>query len=206
MKKLLLLGDEDRAMYHKLSEAYPALKATFAGEIELCPSPDDYSPLLDMSLYDGVLSYADLWGEFATEAQARALERYVFGGGALLCLHGGSIMTKTPECARMIGASFTGHPPMRLLEYSVVKNCAVTDGIGSFAVMEEPYRYDFHSPEEIDVLLTYSYDSVAYPAMWTKPYGRGLTASIALGHTRDAFTPAVCALILRAAKWTLGDL
>ncbi len=208
MKKILIIGDTKRAPYHPLAPVLPHIESALAGVGALTVLEDDYTPLTEeyLSGFDLVLSYWDVWGNYATAENNAAFLAYVAKGGRLLALHGGTIVRNAPEFAMMLGAKFTHHPAACLLDYTPCADHPIVRDVEPFSLTEEPYMYEWDNFADKEVLLTFGYGAQAHPALWRVKYGWGNIVCFAIGHTPASFTWPVEKLLYRSAMWLLGRL
>lgn len=183
MKKILVIGMYEKAMYHPLTgvdryltSIQPDVQFTFSEQIcDLCKAEE----------YDAVISYWDDWDEPISEDSSLALQQYVKNGGNLLVLHNG-ISVQLQECLeKMIGARFITHPAQEEITF-VIKDREFTKGCKEFVLVEEPYLFDMEDDDK-DVFMHYVYREKEYPAAWQKEYGNGKIIYLMPGHTPEKF-------------------
>ena len=101
MKKVLVIGMYDNAMYHPLTGVDEALRGMFP-ELELTMT-DQIMTLCEADQYDCIVSYWDDWNKPIPDQAAEALYEYVKKGGSLLLLHNGISLQLQDSLAKMIG-------------------------------------------------------------------------------------------------------
>ncbi len=203
--KILALGNYgNSAPYHPFDEVQNKLRAIFS-DAERFDATDDPQSLLDVSRYDAVLSYLDIWGRVLPENAARSLADYLKNGGALLALHNGISLQGDPELLKLIGGRFVSHPAQEALTFRPAGGVhPITRGIEPFTLVEEPYRFAF-TGDEIQVLLTYEYRGESYPAGWCREAGKGRVACLCPGHTPEKFDDHMHQKLIRQAlDWCIN--
>jgi type 1 glutamine amidotransferase len=208
MKRALLLGDYKYACYHPLTGIDDVLRSIFDGLFEITVE-EDYGNLTigRLKAYDMVISYADNWKTKGTKSAAAALVSYVIGGGNLLAIHNGLILTNTFETNLLLGARFTGHPPQCLLDYVPTNvDHAVSERFEAFKTTEEPYMFDFDIFTKKDVLVEIKYANKLIPAVWCHEYGWGRVVCITPGHQPESFHRPLRKIIYRAGLWFLDRI
>lgn len=183
MKKILVFGMYEKAMYHPLTgvDQYlkcimPNMEFTFTEHImDLCK----------IESYDGVISYWDDWNNPIPEEAAKALYQYVERGGSLLVLHNGISVQLQESLKEMVGGCFLTHPEQEEITF-VIKDNELTKGCSNFALVEEPYQFELEQDGK-DIFLTYVYRGQEYPAGWQKRFGNGEVIFLTPGHTPEKF-------------------
>lgn len=183
MKKILVLGMYEKAMYHPLTgvdqyleSILPDVQFTFTEQItDLCRSEE----------YDGVISYWDDWKHPIPGEVSLALQQYVKNGGNLLVLHNGISVQLQEPLAKMIGARFLTHPAQEEIAF-YLKEHVLTKGCRNFQLVEEPYQFHMENDSK-DVFMHYVYQGKEYPAAWQKRYGKGEIIYLMPGHTPEKF-------------------
>lgn len=183
MKRILVFGMYESAMYHPLAgvDAYlksimPDMEFTFTEQIlDLC----------DVGEYDGVISYWDDWKEPIPKQASEALYQYVEQGGSLLVLHNGISIQLQEPLKKMVGGSFITHPQQEEITF-VLKENPLTKGCNDFALVEEPYQFELEKDDK-DIFMSYIYRNKEYPAGWQKGFGRGEVIYLTPGHTPEQF-------------------
>lgn len=200
----LLVGDVTDAPWHPLEPARRELEGILGGEFRISAT-EDYDSLtrLDTEQFPLCISYTDCWNRDVRPEQTAGLLGYVAGGGGLLVLHNGISLQRSYELRQMIGAKFTNHPPYQPLSYfGTGEDHPLLEGVGSFAMEEEPYMFDFDPFTEKTVFLEYEFEGNRYPAAWEHAYGLGRIVYLQPGHHAPSFQPeAYRRLVLNSARW-----
>lgn len=186
--KILLLGDEEKALYHPLSRVLSGVRAALEplGELRVCT---DYAGLSveDLKEYDVIVSYLDCPQEL--KGFDNCLAEYAEDGGRLLALHNGIITPPGSRIERVYGGNFITHPPYDLLQYH-------WKGKEDFSMEEEPYMV-----EEMDrknkVFLQFVYKEETYTAGWYRKAGKGYCCFLSPGHDRRTTDRKVFQELLR---------
>ncbi|WP_258171346.1 ThuA domain-containing protein [Paenibacillus sp. R14(2021)] len=202
--RLLLLGDNARALWHPLAPVKEQLDAMLGSAFDIFVS-EDYDALASLHErdYDALLSYADCWESKLTPEQTAGLLRFVSQGGGLLVIHNGISLQVSYELAQVIGAKFIGHPPYQPLTYvRAAFDHPLLEGVSDFTVEEEPYRFELDTFTPRRILLEFDYEGARYPAAWEHPYGLGRVVYLQPGHCAASFQPASYRrLIVNSLRW-----
>ncbi|MCM3128390.1 MULTISPECIES: ThuA domain-containing protein [unclassified Paenibacillus] len=203
-KKALLLGDYTHPMYHPL-QGVDAEISHILQEVMTVQCSENRNLLLaeHLSGYDLLISYLDDWKGAIAPQQTAGLLSYVSGGGALLVLHNGISMHNRYEAAQLLGGRFTGHPAPRKLEFKVAaEGHSIVEGVNSFTMEEEPYRFEFDPFSEKTVLLEYTDGEGTWPCAWAHVYGMGRVVYLMPGHDVPSFSAQPFRkLIVQSAMW-----
>ncbi len=183
MKKILVFGMYENAMYHPLTgvdeylrKIMPDMEFIFTDRIlELC----------EVRNYDGVISYWDDWETPIPKQASAELYRYMEQGGRMLLLHNGISIQLQEELKRMVGGFFLSHPAQEEITF-VLKENNLTQGCKEFSLVEEPYQFSLEEDDK-DIFMTYLYRGEEYPAGWQKKFGTGELIYLMPGHTVDKF-------------------
>lgn len=200
MKKILLFGMYENAMYHPLTDIDIYLKSLVSDkELDVT---DQIEKICEAEQYDAVISYWDDWNEPIPEKAANALYRYVENGGSLLALHNGISIQLQDRLKKLVGGKFITHPEQETLTFVVKKN-EMTDGCKDFSMKEEPYQFELEDDGK-EIILTYLYREKEYPAGWRKYFGKGKVVYLAPGHTiHSFFNPEYTLLIRKSLEWLI---
>ncbi|UKS25487.1 ThuA domain-containing protein [Paenibacillus sp. HWE-109] len=205
-QKALLLGDITNAKYHPLQAVADDITDVFQDHIDVEISEDREKLTVEqLKAFDLFISYTDSWKIQVTPEQVAGVLAYVSGGGGLLVIHNGVSLQARYELSQLIGAKFTGHPPYTSLDFHLTSaEHEITQGIESFCMDEEPYRYDMDPLSEKTVLLEYTHEGKKWPAAWAHEYGLGRVVYLMPGHHVESFKhPTYRKLILQAGQWAL---
>lgn len=187
MKKILILGDYEKAIYHPLTGVEDELKSIIGDKYEIT-STGDYNALLTLSDYDLFITYTDGFkAEPISDEFIASLITYVANGGPMFALHYGVNMESRKEYAHIIGGRFASHPQMETLPITVVKDDEITKGLPNFETFEEPYQYAFDEYSDLTILTEYTYRGKQYPNSWKKKFGKGEVVYFMNGHTAEHF-------------------
>jgi type 1 glutamine amidotransferase len=141
-----------------------------------------------------------------SDAQIKALVRWVQRGGALLAAHAATVIGDSePALERLLGGAFVKHPPQ--FTFTVLPLSAqhpIMDGIEAFDVDDELYIERTHPSVMVHMVAVF--EQVAYPIAWSKHEGRGRVAHIALGHSDQVWKlEPYQRLMLQTIQWLLNS-
>jgi len=137
-----------------------------------------------------------------TDAQKNGLLNWVASGKGYVGIHSAAdSFRECPEYRAMVGGWFVTHPHYRAYQVSVVDpQHPITRDLTEFTVTDEQYVTDYDP--RVNVLANGLYQGQAMPVVWTKGWGRGRVAWIALGHDAPACGHETFKLLLqRAVLW-----
>lgn len=189
--KVLLVGDNERASYHPLMAVEAPLTETLStlGNLTVMVGVEALSG--DITKYDCIVIYSDDWESIIPSDSVRKLHDYIDEGGSILFLHAGVSIARTEGMTKLSGAQFKEHPDMAPLTFTVKETSPIKDSIGSFKLYEEPYIYDYDASVDIDIFMTYSYESKDYPSGWLNKSKKGKAITLHPGHNRKVFESKV---------------
>ena len=159
----------------------------------------------ELNDYDVVVFHYTV-GEI-TDAQKDGLLNYVKSGKGFVGIHSAADSFRdSPEFRAFIGGWFVTHPAYRDYTVSVVESDSpIIEGLDEFTVTDEQYITDYDP--RVNVLATALYKGVAYPVVWTKPWGDGKVYYLALGHDGHSCTNDKFGLLLeRGIDWSVGKI
>lgn len=167
---------------------------------------------LDQENYDLVLSYTslsrhregehDMHPETLTEAQTDALVNWVRRGGAFLAIHCATVSAKpNPPLRDLIGGIFLSHPPQfTFTVYPMARGHPITSGIEAFTVTDEFYIQEYDP--SLDIHMVAIDRGIAHPMAWSKSFGAGRVAYVAMGHSEAVWRlEPYQQLLLQAIDW-----
>jgi type 1 glutamine amidotransferase len=205
LKKAILLGDYTNPPYHPLDRIESELVDILKDQITVVGTEDyDIMHADNLNKIDVFISYTDCWNKEVTSAQAAGLLSYVSNGGGLLVLHTGISLQNKYELCQMMGARFTGHPPLQKLVFEIAAAAEheILNEFEPFAIEDEPYQFEFDPFTEKMVLFEYRYENQRWPAAWAHEFGLGRIVYFMPGHTVEAFqNPIYRKLINNSVKW-----
>lgn len=203
-RKAILIGNRV-AQYHPLCLVETNLRSAFelTYDIEVW---DGFKPgSLDEALPCLVIGYEDIWERTIPDEVAGEIVRYVEKGGGLLLIHNGICWANHPRVRAMVGARFVGHPEKEVMEYRPSECGGILDGIKSFRLLEEPYRYEFENDFCGEILLRYDYAGRDWIAGWKNSFGAGRVVCLQPGHLSAVFeNDSYMRLLLRCGLWSSG--
>ncbi len=150
------------------------------------------------------------------------LLNFVKKGGGLVVLHGGiTMLNKSSEFSKMVGASFDYHPPQQNITVNIhePKHTIVSHFKGeSFVIIDEPYflknayfDYNFRpllsmNPKFLHSVKKNTSKEIKYIS-WIKSYGKGRIFFSAPSHNSQTYENAnFLKFILNGIQYAAGDL
>lgn len=181
----------------------PVLEKTGDFEVTLTEKLDDLT-VDNLAKYDVVLFYGS-GGNFTDEAQEKALDAFVRGGGGLAGVHATDAFKKSDVYWRLLGGRFTGHGggkfPVRIED----KNHPITAGMDDFEIQDETYRNNYHPEFELKSLVRIDRGQEQQSMGWQQVIGKGRVFNTTLGHGRAAFeNPQFQRFVVRGLYWAAG--
>ncbi len=180
-----------------------------------------------------------------SSAAEMALANFVEQGGRWLALHATNAFLEWTENGvagahgdtpffNTIGSAFVAHPPISRYTVYPTEPHPLTDGLGSFSVLDELYLYDFFTDPQVLLATDFQgeapgfvrdqwHDAEPRPVMYLRSVGSGTVLFLSLGHARghwDAphrtpYYPIVergawdeapfYTLLRRCIRWAQGD-
>ena len=204
-KKVLIVGDNEKAKWHKMSPFDELLKKILNDyEITVTTNYNDFE-INELIKYDVCISLVDQWLPL-NESQTFGLLTYVFNGGGLLMIHQGISLQARDELALLARGRFIRHPEQCVLEYQPLQNAhEIVQDILPFSVLEEPYQCVLDNITKTQVFLEYTYEESKYPAGWCHGYGTGKVVYLSPGHHIETLkNKAYQKIIQNSVKWLLN--
>ncbi|UOE95347.1 ThuA domain-containing protein [Alkalihalobacillus sp. LMS39] len=200
--KFVLIGDNKDALYHPLYHVKDSITSILS-HVELdIYERNEFDD--SFQAYQGLLMYVDAWEKTLQPKSMAALLTYIANGGAMICLHNGISFQANDEYAQLVGAVFTGHPPYQTVNYKMVKEHPITNGLLDFQMEEELYEFEFDPFVKLDILVECSNGEKTMPAVWWRKYGLGKVIYIAPGHDDKSFqNPTLQRLIVNSVNWCI---
>ncbi|MET8139000.1 ThuA domain-containing protein [Sphaerisporangium sp. NPDC005288] len=139
-------------------------------------------------------------------AARAALLAHLDRGGGVLAVHAASIcFDDWPAWRGLVGAAWvwgaSHHPPLGPAEVKVHGGHPIVEGLADFELVDEIY-----SDLEVSPGVRPLASSLGQPLVWAREVRGGRLVYDALGHDARSYeSPSHRALLLRAARWLLGD-
>lgn len=163
--------------------------------------------------YDLVI-FLNTTEDVLTQAQQRAFEAYIKGGGAFMGIHAASDTEYDwPWYGRLVGGYFSGHPEVQRANIRLVdgKHPSTSHLPQVWTRTDEWYNFKELSPE-IKVLLNLDESSYKggtlganHPIAWYREFDGGRSFYTGGGHTVESFDePAFRQHLLGGLEWCLG--
>ncbi len=140
-----------------------------------------------------------------TGAQIEALTAWVRSGGALLGVHGATVLGESsPALGALLGGTFVSHPARcAFTVHPMATPHPITAGIGAFTIDDELYLHRCEAA--LDLHLIAVEGGAAHPMAWSRREGRGRVAYLALGHDERVWGDrSFQALFRQAVGWATG--
>ncbi len=145
--------------------------------------------------------------------QGKAVRQFVEAGGSALFLHNTTHVGLTdPDFRHVLGAVYTGHPPIRTFKVKVTNpDHPITQGVSDFIITDEQHYMTYDKDPKFLFLqtvneagLTYENQGATAQAGWSYDYGKGRVAYLSPGHMlSDLWHPQVIRLQQNALRWTM---
>lgn len=199
MKKLILFGDNEYALYHPLKAVESIFKKVFKDcSLYSTDLESDFTDLLKMGC-DALILYVDRFEKPLKQETNQGILDFIKSGGKLLIIHNGISVTSDRELFDVIAAKFIGHPPYQKLQIQKNEDHVLLEGIHSFSIEEEPYQFEIKG-DLGQVLLSYQLENQLNPAYWFKDYGAGKVFYLMFGHDLKTFENEVFLKLLENFK------
>jgi len=202
---VLLVGDNERAPYHPLRAVEAPLTETLGALGDLTVMVGIEALDGDITPYDCIVIYSDDWESVIPPDNVRKLHEYVDAGGSMLFLHAGVSIARTEGMTKLSGAFFREHPAMATMTFTVKETAPIKDSIGSFELYEEPYIYDYDASVDLDIFMTYSYESKNYPSGWLNKSKKDKVITLHPGHNREVFESKVYQRLIQNCIQYMSD-
>jgi hypothetical protein len=145
--------------------------------------------------------------------QGKAVRAFVENGGAALFLHNATHIGLTdPDFRHVLGAAYTGHPPIRTFKVRVKNpNHPITRGVADFVVTDEQHYMEYDKDPKHIFLETVNEDGLTFqsygasaPGGWAYDYGKGRICYLSPGHLLTVlWNPEYIKLQHNAVRWLL---
>jgi type 1 glutamine amidotransferase len=155
----------------------------------------------NLSRYRAVV-FLSTTGDVLDDAQQKAFEGYVRGGGGYVGVHSATDTEYGwPFYGELVGTWFKEHTAVQPGRVVVVdRTHPATAHLGADWTRTDEW-YSFRSVPHAHVLLAYG----GHPIAWCHPVGQGRSIYTAMGHTRESFAePAFRQHLLGAIRWAAG--
>ena len=187
MEQWLFIGDKRKAVYHPMGQIPELIEAYMEGQISIKVIESDQVMGEELSLYEGVIFYGDVWEGTISDEEAEQFKSYMRTGGKALMIHSGISIARNNQVYSLIGARFNKHPDMCDLGFLYDKHHPLCKDLRNFILKEEPYQFIFDKAVNRDVFLRYSYEDHLYDAGWVTSIGDGTIVYIHPGHELGVF-------------------
>ncbi len=131
---------------------------------------------------------------------------YVRAGGGLLVVHSGTIVRKLTELKRLIGGTFTQHPPQCDVTMTPQGDHPITVNVEPFAIKDEHYFMEVDDLQAHHFLSTIS-EHGAQSGGWLREEGDGRVCVLTPGHNVEVWLhPEFQTLLRNALHWCARDV
>ena len=203
-KKILIVGDNALAKWHKLSPFDEILVKIFQEfDVTISTNYDDFQ-IYELIKYDVCISMIDQWIPL-NESQTFGLLTYVFNGGGLLMIHQGISLQARDELSLLARGRFIKHPEQCVLNYNIIPNAhEIVKDVEEFSSLEEPYECMLDNLVKTNVFLEYTLDNNTFAAGWCHSYGIGKVVYLSPGHNLETFkNPIYQKIIQNSIDWLI---
>ena len=147
-----------------------------------------------------------------TPAQGKAVRQFVDAGGSALFLHNTTHVGLTdPDFRHVLGAAYTGHPPIRTFKVKVTNpKHPITQGVSDFVITDEQHYMTYDKDPKFVFLETVNEEGLQYqnsataPGGWSYDYGKGRICYLSPGHMlSDLWHPEYIKLQQNAVRWIM---
>jgi hypothetical protein len=143
--------------------------------------------------------------------QGKAVRQFVDAGGVALFLHNSTHVGMTdPDFRHVLGAAYTGHPPIRTFKVKVSnRDHPITRGVSDFVITDEQHYMTYDKDPKFLFLETVNEEGLTYqnygataPGGWSYDYGKGRVCYMSPGHMlSDLWHPEYIKLQQNAVRW-----
>lgn len=141
-----------------------------------------------------------------TPAVEEAFVDYVRGGGGLLVVHSGTIVRDSETLKRLIGGTFTQHPPQCEVTITPQGYHPITQNVEPFSVKDEHYFMETDDLQAHHFLSTTS-EHGAQSGGWLREEGEGRVCVLTPGHNTEVWVhPEFQTLLRNALLWCGGQM
>jgi len=163
---------------------------------------EDRSILRRLDGFDLLVMYTQ--GGDPTPSQEEGLLRFVKKGGGLVGIHSASdTFRQSRAFVRMLGGAFSSHGPLQ--EFEVTPSSGedyLNQRLRPFRIKDELYLLEKFDSKNAKVSCSTRWQGKLHPMAYTKSFGKGRVAYIALGHNPSSLrNPGFQKLFLRALDW-----
>ncbi len=170
---------------------------------------EDYSDIAGITSADFLITYT--CDVMPAEAEQKALQSWLKGGGRWFALHGTNSIIKFLDngkatCPReaplfmdMLGSQFVAHPPLQDFEVQVTHgDHDMTRGIDPFTTNDEIYVSEWYGEKHVLLHTEWSgkargfeesdqTEMTSHPVLYERKYGEGRVLYLNLGHCRSKY-------------------
>ena len=130
-----------------------------------------------------------------------AFSSYVAAGGGLLVVHSGTIVRESPELTRLIGGTFTQHPPQCDVTITPQGEHPITLNVEPFTIKDEHYFMETTDMYANHFLSTIS-EHGSQSGGWLREEGEGRVCVLTPGHNVEVWLhPEFQTLLRNALNW-----
>jgi hypothetical protein len=143
--------------------------------------------------------------------QGKAVRQFVDAGGVALFLHNSThVGMADPDFRDVLGAAYTGHPPIRTFKVKVTnRDHPITRGVSDFVITDEQHYMAYDKDPKFLFLETVNEEGLTYqnygataPGGWSYDYGKGRVCYMSPGHMlSDLWHPEYVKLQQNAVRW-----
>lgn len=145
--------------------------------------------------------------------QGKAVKAFVEAGGSALFMHNSTHIGLTdPGFRSVLGASYTGHPPIRTFKVKITNpNHPIAKGVKDFIITDEQHYMDYDKDRRFMFAETVNEDGLEYgkqgttaPGGFAFEMGKGRVCYLSPGHLLTVlWNPEYIKLQQNAVRWLL---
>ena len=158
--------------------------------------------------YAAVVVYATGFHDDLTPDREKGLLDFVRNGGGFVGVHSATDSFRGSRAyVDMLNGEFMHHPEHHEFKVTISdQSHYLSARMPDFSIYDEMYHLQNHDPARCTVAAQTQWQGKQMPMAYTRAYGQGRVAYVALGHTLQAWRhPEFQKLLIRAIAWSAGS-